>query len=298
MPGHLRERDVAFGLAPRLNAAGRMKEAAIAFKLLVTDDANEAELLATELEGLNVWRQQQTEELTRVVRAQAEGQVGKAVILVHGDDWHEGIIGLVAGKLAEETNKPALVLSDDPETHLSRGSARSQKNFNIIEALRGFDSYLVRYGGHAQAAGFTIKSELIEQLHAHLLRWHENGGDLVPTTIEGTDLPDQTGLVTEQEGVENAPVTAPRLVDLVFTKIELLDYEMYKTLRLIGPFGAGNPEPIFKMEQLRLVDKWISGSSKQNLRLRLANRQGQILGTYTRGALESKRLTGVTYVNI
>jgi single-stranded-DNA-specific exonuclease len=294
--GYLRERDVAFGLAPRLNAAGRMKEAAIAFRLLATDDSDEAEALATELEELNLWRQQQTEELTRAVRLQAEVQAGKAVVLAHGDGWHEGIIGLVAGKLAEETNKPVLVLSNDPATHLSRGSARSQKNFNIIEALSNFGSHLERYGGHAQAAGFTIKSERIEQLHAHLLRWHENGATVVPAVIEGTDLPDQTGMVIEQESAENT--SAARMVDLVFTKVERLNYEMYKILRLIGPFGAGNPEPIFKMERLRLLDKWISGSGKQNLRLRLATNQGRLLGTYTRGASEIKRIVNATHVNI
>jgi single-stranded-DNA-specific exonuclease len=297
-PGHLRERDIAFGLAPRLNAAGRMKEAAIAFKLLATDDPAEATAFATELEDLNIWRQQQTEELMRNVRVQAETQPEKAVILVHGDDWHEGIIGLVAGKLAEETNKPVLVLSNDPQTHLSRGSARSQKNFNIIEALQRFDTSLERYGGHAQAAGFTIKSERIEQLHTHLLRWHENGGDIVPAVIEGTNLPDQTGLVTEQESSEATPTIAPKMIDLMFTKIELLNYALYKKLRLIGPFGAGNPEPTFKMERLRLLDKWTSGFNRQNLRLRLAGNQGQQLGTYTRGASEAERLTNVTYVDI
>jgi single-stranded-DNA-specific exonuclease len=298
IPGQLRERDIAFGLAPRLNAAGRMKEAAIAFKLLTTDDEDEATVLAAELEELNIWRQQQTEELMRAVRAQAEAQAGKAVVLVQGDDWHEGIIGLVAGKLAEETNKPALVLSNDPYTHLSRGSARSQKNFNIIEALRGFDAYLVRYGGHAQAAGFTIKSELVEQLHTHLLHWHENGADVVPAVIEGTDLPDQTGLVTEQESSENTPGTVTKMVDLVLTKMELLSYATYQKLRLIGPFGAGNPEPIFKMEGLHLLGKWNSGASRQNLRLRLATNHGPLLGTYVRGAAKGERLTNVTQVNI
>jgi single-stranded-DNA-specific exonuclease len=296
--GRLRERDIAFGLAPRLNAAGRMKEATIAFKLLVTEDIEEAEALATELEALNIARQQQTEELTRNVYIQAEAQADKAVILVHGDDWHEGIIGLVAGRLAEETNKPVLVLSNNPQTHLSRGSARSQKNFNIIEALHGFDAYLERYGGHAQAAGFTIKTERIEQLHTHLLGWHENSAELVPAVIEGTDLPDQTGLVTEHESSENTSVPAVKMVDLVFTKIELLNYTTYQTLRLIGPFGAGNPEPIFKMEQLRLLAKWTSGSNKQNLRLRLATNHGQLLGTYMHGAQAGERLTNVTHVNI
>ena len=181
---------------------------------------------------------------------------------------------------------------------MSRGSARSQKNFNIIKALRDFDTYLERYGGHAQAAGFTINSERIDLLHAHLLRWHENSADLAPAVIEGTDLPDQTGLVMEQENSENTPVTAAKMVDLVFTRTELLTYTMYQTLRLIGPFGAGNPEPIFKMERLRLIDKWTSGISKQNLRLRLAANQGPLLATYIRGASESARLTNTPYVNI
>src|SRR5262249_16103476 len=148
------------------------------------------------------------------------------------------------GKLAEETNKPVLVLSDDPVTHLSRGSARSQKHINIIEALHDFGPHLERYGGHAQAAGFTMKSGLIDELHVHLLQWHENGENVVPTGIEGPGLPERTSLVMVQESVEHTPTI--KMVDLVFRKIELLNYEMYKTIRLIGPFGMGNPEPVFK----------------------------------------------------
>ena len=298
--GRIRERDIAYSLAPRINAAGRMKEASIAFNLLTTDNEEEATALAAELEGLNILRQQQTEELMRNVRAQASEHPTGAVVLVSGDDWHEGIIGLVAGKLAEEINKPVLVLSNDPQTHLSRGSARSQRNFNIIEALRGFSASLERYGGHAQAAGFTIKSERIEQLREHLLRWQENGGPAIPALIEKTKLPDQTGVVIEQESPESQQVQAARMVDLVFTKIERLNYAQYKMLRLLSPFGAGNPEPVFKMEGLRLLDKWASGANKQNLHLRLgaASGGGQQMGTYTRGAPERQRLEKATHVNI
>ncbi len=138
--GRLRERDIAYGLAPRINAAGRMKDASIAFELLITDSEDEANACVAELEQLNRTRQQETEELMRNVREQAQHQPTKSVILVSGDNWHEGILGLVAGKLVEEINKPVLVLSSDNETHLSRGSARSQKGFNIIEALRSFAS--------------------------------------------------------------------------------------------------------------------------------------------------------------
>ncbi len=292
--GKLRERDIAFGLAPRLNAAGRMKEASIAFQLLITDDAAEAAAIASELEQLNVLRQQQTEELMRSVREQAQGQANKSVVLVSGDDWHEGIIGLVAGKLAEEINKPVLVLSNDPQTKLSRGSARSQKNFNVIEALSGFANQMERYGGHAQAGGFTIRSERIEDLREHLLQWKENGS----TIIEGTELPDQTGVITEQENLEPEPVL--KKADLTFTRLELLNYDTYKLLRTISPFGAGNPEPVFKMEHLRLLSTWTSGPNKQNLRLRLEEPGSgkQIIGTYTRGAIEQPRIAKASHIDI
>lgn len=299
-PGKLRERDIAFGLAPRINAAGRMQEASIAFALLTTDSQEEANALAAELEQLNLLRQQETEELMKHVREQAQRYPGRSVILVSGDDWHEGIIGLVAGKLAEEINKPVLVLSNDPQTRLSRGSARSQKGFNIIEALRGFSPSFERYGGHAQAAGFTIRSELIEDLYQHLLQWKENDGP--PALIEGTGLPDQTGVVTEQESSEpeSAPTLATSMVDITITKMERLSYQFYKMLRQLSPFGAGNPEPTFKMEGLRLLDKWPSGLKRQNLRLRLGAARGnaQQLGTFTRQAALQQALEGITHVNI
>lgn len=299
-PGRLRERDISFGLAPRLNAAGRMKDARVAFELLTTDDEETAAVLAAELEQLNISRQQQTEELMKNVREQAQSQSTQPVILVSGNHWHEGIIGLVAGKLAEEIKKPVLVLNNDPQTKLSRGSARSQKNFNIIEALRSFGDQLERYGGHTQAAGFTIKSERIEQLREHLLNWQENAELAVSPLIEGTELPDLTGIVIEQEPLESLAAATPKMVDLTFTKIESLTYSMYKTIRRLSPFGAGNPEPIFKMEKLRLLGMWASGNNKQNLRLRLraANSNTQHFATYTRGATERQRLENTSHVNI
>lgn len=297
--GRVRERDIAFGIAPRINAAGRMKEASIAFELLITDNEEEATAHVNELDQLNLSRQQETEELMKHVREQARLQPDNAIVLVNGDNWHEGIIGLVAGKLADEIDKPVLVLSNDPQTHLSRGSARSRKGFNIIEALRGFAQNLERYGGHSQAAGFTVRSQRIQQLHDHLLRWKENGAAVVPATIEGTQLPDDTGVVTEAEQ-ENTPEPPPQMVDLIFTRLERLNYDLYKEIRLLSPFGAGNPEPVFKMETLRLLDAWSSGVNKQNLRLRLGSERNnsQQYGTLTRGAHLRASLQGVTHVNV
>ena len=104
------------------------------------------------------------------VRQEADLRPNDKVVLVSGDGWPEGIIGLVAGKLSEEINRPVLVLSKGDA--FSRGSARSNKGLNIIHALRNRADLFERYGGHAQAAGFTIANERIEELRDYLLHWN------------------------------------------------------------------------------------------------------------------------------
>lgn len=331
-PGRIRERDIAYGLSPRINAAGRMKHAGIAFELLTTDDEARAREIAARLEQINQSRQQQTEELMQAVRLAAQDQSANQVILVSGENWHEGILGLVAGKLSEEINKPVLVLSEDREKHLSRGSARSQKGFNIIFALRAYDEankdHLERYGGHEQAAGFTIQNAHIRQFHDYLLEYARTPGMPLPAApvsapfstqqgengVEGEDefhnaLPEvsdasEAGTEPEVKAIAvdaelGSRDTSPK-VDLVFTRVELLSYETYQKIRALGPFGAGNPEPTFKMEGLRLLSSWTSGLEGRNLRLRLAasNSHQQRLGTILRGASQLASLSGVSHVNI
>jgi len=295
-PGRIRERDVSYALAPRINAAGRMKHARIAFELLTADDDLQASRCADELEQLNQLRQQQTEELMNQIREQAQHQMSNSVVLVSGEKWPEGIIGLAAGKLAEELKRPVLVLSKD--TEFSRGSARSQEGFNIILALRACAPLLARYGGHAQAAGFTIANDRIEELHQHLLSW--NGGEIEVAGERASDIEapiaDPTGLVTEQESV--LPTSMPG-VDLVFTRAEKVNYETYSKIRQLGPFGAANPEPTFKLEGLRLVDRWASGMEGRNLRLRLTSGNGmRFFGTFVRGGTHLQSLSHVSHVNV
>ncbi|HYT33637.1 MAG TPA: single-stranded-DNA-specific exonuclease RecJ [Ktedonobacteraceae bacterium] len=278
-PGRIRERDIAYALAPRINAAGRMKDASIAFKLLTTDDAAEAAQYVEELEQLNQSRQRQTEELMNHVRAEAQFRPNDKVVLVSGDHWPEGIIGLVAGKLSEEINRPVLVLSRGPE--FSRGSARSQQGLNIIDALGGCADILVRYGGHAQAAGFTIANNLVENLRERLLNW--NGLPRVSMVAKATgetaaaEIVDQTGVVVEQE------TSGAHMVDLVFKRLERVNYHMYRLIRELAPFGAANPEPAFKIEGLRILSSWSSGFDGRNLRLLLGNGNIHFKGTMMRG---------------
>jgi single-stranded-DNA-specific exonuclease len=269
-PGRIRERDISFVLAPRINAAGRMKDAGLAFRLLTTDDPAEAVALAAELEALNLSRQQQTEEMMKLVREQARLQPDKQVILVYGEKerWPEGIIGLVAGKLSEETGRPVFVLSQDSE--FSRGSARSKEDFNIIQALQAARPQLFeRFGGHAQAAGFTIANAYIAELHEHLLNCYETAraanGSKAPTDVqaEGEELAGAGG-----ETETSSPLVS-RKVDLVITRPELVNLETLEKIKRLAPFGSANPEPVFRINGLQLLSRWTSGNERQHLRVRL-----------------------------
>lgn len=275
-PGKIQERDIAYSLAPRINAAGRMKDASIAFLLLVTDDHQQAYRYAEELEQLNLSRQIQTEQLMQSVRREAQLRPADQVVLVSGENWPEGIISLVAGKLSEEIHRPVLVLSKGPQ--FSRGSARSSGALNLIRALQACSSLLARFGGHEQAAGFTIANERVEALRQHLLTWNE------------LDIPTASAIVDSvHDPLQDTPSTSTsspkqQHVDLIFTRLERLNYATYSKIRELAPFGPGNPEPIFKMDNLRILDRWQSGIEGRNLRIRLGSGSIQRKATLTRGA--------------
>ncbi len=259
-----------------------MKHASIAFELLTTDDEAEAQARAKELEELNQARQQITEELMRLVREQAQGQTANQVVLVYGDKsaWPEGIIGLVAGRLSEEIKRTVFVLSQDDST--SRGSARSHGDYNIIEALRNRADLFERHGGHAQAAGFTILNSNIEALREHLLSWQGNNAPSngITVEVEEGETPDLTVVVAEQETSQPA---MSHMVDIVINKPEKqLTYDAYTKIDLLAPFGASNPEPVFRLDGARLTRIWTSGLERRHLRVRLRHNDSQFDGTYLR----------------
>ena len=294
-PGKLRERDISYVLGPRINAAGRMEHAGTAFHLLTTDDAEEARVYAQELEDLNQSRQRQTEELMKLVREQAQGLSSDQVVLIYGnkDTWPEGIIGLVAGRLSEEIKRPVFVLSQDTES--SRGSARSYGGFNIIEALRNRADLFERHGGHAQAAGFTIANANIEELRKHLLTWHENTQSSIEAFTEHKETSDLTSNITEQDTL--APMGTHK-VDLFVNKPEELTYDVYQKISLLSPFGAGNPEPTFRMDGLRLIRRWTSGPEGRHLRVRLSINNTRFNGNYLRGGARLNSFNEGSRVNV
>jgi single-stranded-DNA-specific exonuclease len=274
--GRIRERDIAFGLAPRLNAAGRMKHADIALRLLVTDDRDEALALAWELEELNRLRKEQTNRLHAQARKQAQSQASEPVVLVCGgqDVYPEGIIGLVAGKLAEEVERPVFVLSMGSMT--SRGSARSYGGLNIIEALQACADLFVHYGGHVQAAGFTIANSNIEALRQHLLTWYARSAPASADAAPGTKVVNRPGSAIEQV----YPLRdSRRMIDLIIARPQALDYAAYASIDQLSPFGAGNLEPVFRMNNLRLTRCWASGPDGNTLQVRLQSGSTQLKGS-------------------
>lgn len=185
---------LGFIIAPRINAAGRLQHAGIALDLLLANDLRQAADLARKLEQLNSKRQMLTETVMSEAREQLTLISERKILLASGSNWPKGVVGLVAGKLTEEFGRPVLVLERGEEE--STGSARSVNGFNIVDALNHSSSVLVKYGGHAQAAGFTLRTEHIEIFYKKLLDFADSNmgesGDQkfieIDAEINGDDL--------------------------------------------------------------------------------------------------------------
>jgi len=240
---------VGWQLAPRLNASGRMDSAEASYRLLTTQSRLEAETLAQTLEQQNRQRQETTEAAYQ--RAKSILELGP-LLMVGDAEFSPGIIGLVAGRLAEEFARPAVVLNlGEP---YSRGSCRSVPWFNIGEALHQVERQVggfVRYGGHAQAAGFTIATERLPLLRQSL-------GELAKTAA------DQAFGVGQKD---QAP--SPWLDIDMQLSLAAMPKDVYRQVHLLSPFGAGNPEPVFLSRGVQVVEARPIGVNGRHLRLRV-----------------------------
>jgi single-stranded-DNA-specific exonuclease len=159
---------IAFRLAPRINAAGRLDTADAAYSLLAAEDRTEAIELAQRLNAINDERKMLLDEQTQSAARVAQEQASAPLLFVQGPDYHEGIVGLIASRLCETYYRPTLVMRANGDS--ARGSARSIPEFHITQALEACDDLLVRYGGHAQAAGFTLTRSQLPTFQERLLR--------------------------------------------------------------------------------------------------------------------------------
>jgi single-stranded-DNA-specific exonuclease len=246
--GKITSTDISFMLGPRLNAAGRLDTAILAYKLLLADDFESAQRLAAELNQANRQRQELTRETQSVARKHIEelGKHNNRIVVLDGEGYPAGLVGLIAAKLVEDLGRPVLMLERGAET--SRGSARSIPGFSIIDALTSCEDLFVRFGGHTAAAGFTISNEHLPRLEERLLAYAADR------------LPDEM-LVPALDIDAEVPIGA-------------LTWELLQQLEVLEPFGQANPQPILMSPRVRVVGAWPRGADRQHLKLRLDDGMG------------------------
>lgn len=233
---------VGFALAPRINATGRIGDAAIAVRLLRTEDLMRAREMAVYLDSENKARQ----EIESAVLAQALEMLGEfnaetdKFIVLARENWHPGVIGIVASRLVEKFYRPVILISLDGEA--GKGSGRSIPGFNLYEALRACSDLLLRYGGHKQAAGLAIQAQSIESLRLELNRL--------------------AGLAPEE-------VFCPKLRIDVTVGLDEVDAGLVQGIKGLEPFGIGNPNPVLVTTALTLLETREVGRDKAHLKIKV-----------------------------
>jgi single-stranded-DNA-specific exonuclease len=223
---------IGFVVAPRVNAAGRMSTPDIAARLLLASDETmgvEARALAEQLNSENLRRQQEEAEIVDRAKKVVETDLdvgARTVIVVAGDGWHRGVIGIVASKLVDAFHRPAIVISIDGD--VAHGSCRSIPSFNMLAALESCGEVMSKFGGHKQAAGLTIETARIRDLRARV-------NDFADGCLGPDDL-------------------RPRLwIDGALT-FRSINEQVVSEMAALAPFGAGNPCPIFRASRVEIVD--------------------------------------------
>ena len=238
--------NVSYAIAPRINAAGRMDNAVTALQLVLCEDEERAEELAHKLNEINVARQETEQEIVKAAQQQLDAEpaiLEDRVILIWGRDWHPGVIGIVASRLVEKTGRPVIVVSVD-EHGEGKGSGRSVQGFNLHECIASCEDILLRFGGHAMAAGLSVREENLPELRRRLNEWAAR---------------------------ECAVLFTPPLECDLSIHLDRITVESVRRLEQLAPYGAENPTPVFVLEKA-VIDGIFSVSEGKHCRLRL--RQG------------------------
>jgi single-stranded-DNA-specific exonuclease len=262
-------RFVGWEIAPRLNAAGRIEHARVAYNLLRTRSNEEAEHLASQLEEVNRERQSLLEvHWNRARKVVIESQSNQLLLLVGDSEYPAGVCGLVASRLVDEFRRPAIVLQICQED--ARGSCRSVPEFDIIAALGGCTDLLRQFGGHPAAAGFSMRTDLMDVLSRRLLLKAEE-------KLAGMDL-------------SKAIVIDAEVDPGIFLG------ETFAAIQELAPFGQGNPSPVFLARKVYVVEARPVGNAGQHLKLKL--RSGNILWQSIGFDLSGRSVQAGTQVDI
>ena len=234
------EVNVGFELCPRLNAPGRMDEAALSVECLIAESEEEAKLIADQIESFNSERQKVTqkvlEEATKLVDAKTLAK--KKVVILYSPNWHEGILGIVAGRLAKQWQKAVFVVTDDHEGFI-KGSARAVEGYHLFELLNKSQDLIERFGGHALAAGITFAPENLQALEDKM-----------------------------NELLQEVEVTPSLQVDLSLPLADL-NISFVEQLSILAPFGEGNRPPVIELKNVYVKNVKPIGNKLQHLKFTL-----------------------------
>ena len=236
---------LAFQLGPRINAAGRMEDAMLALELLMSDNRESADPLAQRLQDQNAQRQQLTAEIVREAKLQVEELDNAAAVIVMGAaSWPLGVLGLAASRLVEEFYRPTFVFNTDGDEW--RGSARSIEGFHLVDCLRDCAPLLHRFGGHAMAAGLTVRSSRFAELKGCLEAYAAArlNGDAFSRPVR----------------IEASAAFAD------------LKPSLHHEIQMLSPFGVGNREPLLLSREAEIVRTETFGADRRHLRLHLRDR--------------------------
>lgn len=241
---------IGYTLAPRLNAAGRVAHATRAVELLTTPSQEEAYEIAEELQETNLERQALERDIHEMARQDVlkQGPDADYVVVVGGQDWHPGVIGIVASRLVEEFYKPTLVISI--KDGIGKGSCRSIDNCNIYEALQSAEDILTQFGGHQAAAGFSIKEDKIPALRERLAQYckeHLAETDYLPIV----DIDSQVA-------------------------IDDIDVPLIEEIETLEPYGMANPTPVLALEEATISDLFLMGQQKKHAKVLLEREDSTI----------------------
>jgi len=237
------EETIGFALAPRLNAVGRLGDAAPAVELLTTFDDEEAVRLSEMVNVKNSERQSIVKRITAEALEMVEEDSDQGIYILAKQGWHEGVLGIVASKIVATTGKPAIVLNIDHEKGYAKGSGRSTSTYHLFHALEDTDHLITKFGGHQMAAGLTLPIESIANLRTELNAF-----------LQQKEGPNQ---------LENACFVDEKL------HISDVSIKAIEELQKLAPFGTENPKPVFLFEQVRVQEIKRIGSEKTHLKLNL-----------------------------
>lgn len=244
---------LAFALAPRLNAAGRMDDASLALELMLTADEAEATALARVLDSQNQARQAEQERIhgEAIEQIISRGLGESKVLVLSSQGWHPGIVGIVAGKITERYSKPSILVALDETGEAGVGSARSTDAFDVFAALMQCRELLVRCGGHAKAAGLSIEAAKITEFDSAINR-------IADEMLGEADL-------------------LPQLYIDAVVELDSVTRDLAHELKLLEPYGYGNREPVFMSECALVMQKTKMGSAGNHLKLQLGRSSGDPL---------------------